>query len=165
MSIVQNMKIQTKIKKDESLNECILTDFIINKDLKLVHLIHYELFPYSEKIMTKVFFFPIRIFYIIFLPYETNPLMYSQLKYVVILMGFLSFSFTNMLYFDIKWEIPVILASAIVFCHFCLMCFSCYNKHEKTIQNIFCFLICSSFIFLSSQIIKDLLLFICFQAK
>ena len=165
LSLRRNKKEQTYVDENLTLTDIYLPVVPNESLLNITRLLWFELWGPQNSCFKNLCYFPIKIIYILTLPYESNPLILFCSQYVVIFCGLNVFFFVFFLLLDVNLLYGPIVSISIVVVFMIMRCFKWYKNYETLFMNILCFGISCSFNYICSQLLKDLCLFLGFQLK
>ena len=133
--------------------------------INVTRLLWFELWRPQNSFFKNLIIFPVKIIYVLTLPYESNPLILFCSQYIVIFFGLTIMFYISFSLLDFSVFLAPIVSFSILFILMCLRLVRRFKQHEGLVINILCFAISTSFNYLCIQILKDLSLFIGFQLQ
>ena len=165
VSLIQNRKEQHFSDENLTLTDIFLPVVPNDNLINVTRLLWFELWPPQKPFLQNLIIFPVKIVYILTLPYESNPLILFCSQYVVIFCGLSVMFYITFALLEYPLYLAPVASFSIVLVLFALKFVRRFKKHESLVINLLCFAISSSFNYLCIQLLKDLALFIGFQLQ
>lgn len=162
---VQNRRVQDFAEENLTLTDIYLPVIPDESLMNITRLLWFELWAPENSFLKNLCFFPVKIIYILTLPYESNPLILFCSQFLVIFCGLCFFFLVNLNLLELPLIYSPVCASAVVAVLLVSKCFRSYKRHEGLVMNIFCFAISSAFNFFCLQVLKDVILFCSFHLE
>lgn len=133
--------------------------------INITRLLWFELWRPQDFFLKNLLLFPLRIVFVLTLPYESNPLILFCSQYIVIFVGLTLMFFLSFALLNVPNYYSPLPAISIVLVMLLLRFVRRFRRHEGLLVNVLCLAIGNAFNYLCIQIFKDLSLFLGFQLQ